>query len=238
MDANINIKYSQFLNITKDILTEQQCKEIFMRACKFRPTRILIKAPKVKIVQVEKVLRHSNEELFNNLLSAARLDKGHKFIDIRNFDPEWNMLVNISADAEEFCKLFNFTDSQGYQVFITSGLKIMGKNYRLQGFRYYKEKIFREQESKDAASNDPDPSMTNTVYNYFIRHYKIKDNSAYKSLNIANFVYICDRIRERGISWKKYMDCQFEWFDSFNKIPEPAYLHTEDAFNRTLKINR
>lgn len=234
--ANMNILFDQFVSISKGLLTEDQCIELFSRAAKFRPNRILIKAPKAKALQVSNVLRPCNEELFNMILSAIRMEANHRFLPLTPADSEWKTLIAIAADAEDFCKLYNFAPTQGYTEYIKCGIKLMGKVYGLSKFKYHKEKIFAVRERKEVVSSDPDSELTAKVYRTYLRFSGIKHNSRFYDENVVHFVYICDRIRETGIRYDRYIEAQFEYWKGFNKTPEPSWLHTDEAVKRTYKI--
>ena len=234
--ASINLLFDQFVSITSGMLTEDQCKEVFLRASRFRPTRILIKANKVKSTQISQVLRPCNEQLFNNILSALRLEAHHRFMPLVPADSEWKMMMAIAADAEDYCTLFQFSQTQGYTEYIKAGMKMMGKLYSLSKFKYYKEKIFSLREKMETVSNDPDPELTAKVYKTYLRMSGIKHNEKFYAENVAHLVYICDRIRETGIRYDRYVEAQFEYWKGFNKVPEVSWLHTDEAVKRTFKI--
>jgi hypothetical protein len=238
-EASINIKYSQFVQCTQDILTEAQVKDIFRRASKYRPCRVMLKTQSAeKKIKVEAVLRPCDEVLFNNILSSRRLAADHKFIVMGKHDSDWSFMMTIAADAHEFSDLYAFTPAQGYLVYIDTGMKLMGKQYSLSKFKYYKTKIFDLQQQKVVVANDPDPALTDKVYKYFIRLSNIRDTNAYKSKYVANMVYICDCIRESGVRYDKYLEAQFEFWKGFNKFPEPSWCHTRDAIDRVLKLKK
>ncbi len=237
-EASINIKFSQFLICTQDFLSPEQCKEIFRRAAKYKPARVLVKPAKVNAEKVRKVMRNCDEELFNNILSSRRLQENHRFVILHKHDPDWTTLINIAADAQEFSELYGYTAAQGYLVYINYGLHLMGKKYGLSKFSYYKNRIFDLQQEKFAITNDPDPSMTEKVYNYFIRQAGIRNNAGYKTKYLPTMVYICDAIRESGVRYDKYLELQFEYWRGFNKTPEPSWCHTREAIDRVLKIKK
>ncbi len=238
-EASINLRFSQFMECSRDFITEAQAWTIFKRATAYSPSRVLITNPKTALrTHIEKLLRPCDADLFNGMLTSERIVQNHKFLVISRHDSEWAMINEIAADAQEFTDHFGFVPSQGYQTYAKYGMHLMGKAYSLSKFKYYKNKIFDMQAAKELIHNDPDPQMTEKVYKYFLRLANIRDNSAYKNKYVTNFIYICDAIREVEIRYDKYIEVQFEYWKGFNKMPEPSWMHTREAIDRTLKLKK
>jgi len=237
-NPKLNISLKNFLQISADILTEQQAIELFKRACKFKPEVFIFKTTKKNQEKIEKILRPNNVSLFNATLTQERLHKKHIFSVIHNSDSEWATLNEIASDALEFCKLYDFEESQGYSYYIKKGLSFMGNKYALNKFKYYKSKIYEAYNQVQVLSNDPDPNLTDNIYKLFCRVYNIRPNQLYRDKHIVDFVYIADRVRESNIKYDKYLECQIEFYKNINKIPEPSYFHTQEALERTYKLKR
>lgn len=233
-EANINIKYSDFLSCSLDMLTETQVKIIFKRAAKYNPVRLNLTLTPTNRKKVVAVLRPHDLHLFNSLLTMHRQALKHRFSLITEFDSEWKTLGHIAADADEFSRLFDFTIQQGYGIYIELGIKYMGKSYALSKFKYYKTRIFSHQESLEIISKDPDPELTIKVYNYYLRNLGIKHNDAFHKAQIVNFIHICDILREHKIRYDKYMDLNLSFYKKLNTIPEPKVLHSIGAIERSL----
>jgi hypothetical protein len=235
-DPSINITFSKFLEISKDMLTEAQSEILFKRATKFQPTRVLIKSTKSKIAKIQTLTRDSDPELFNRILTSKRSQLQHKFLPIAKDGYEWSSICEFAADAEEYSILFDRGRNQGYIEYIEIGLKFIGKLYSLSKFKYYKSKIFELRSQKDVVINDPDTALTQSVYKYYCRRANIKDSADFYAVHAHNFVYTAQRITERGISYYKYLDAIFENYKAFGKVPEPTQLHTLNSYNLTLSI--
>ena len=236
--ASISIKFDDFCLIARDMLTEAQCKELFLRACKIPPVRVSLLTKTVNRKQVIKTLRSGDAGLFNKILTGVRLGLNHKFTPIDTHSNEWTQILQYSADADDFCETFGFGKDQGYKVYIEKCLKFMSNPYRLSKFSYYKDKIFASQQSLEDINKDQNKELTEKLYRLYLRLVNIRHNDAFYRKHHADFVYTADRCLKSKVKPDRYLEIQFNFFKNFGKVPEPSWLHTNEAFERTFKDKR
>ena len=237
-NPKLNISLSDFLEVTADILTQDAAKEIFKRASRLKPAVFLLKTSGPKADRVRKVLRKSDVDLFNQLLTQQRMIIGHQFMTIQHFDSDFATLKEVAADADEFCTLYGMNLLDGYSYYIREGINLMGKAYGLSKFKYYKSKLFDRKNREIKKLNDPDPDTTEKLYRSFLRVYNIKHTSEYYNSNIVDFIYITEVCRELEVRYDKYLTLQVDYFKNINKVPEPSWLHADAARERALKLKR
>lgn len=234
----LNINKSDFLQVTQDLLTPAQVDMVFKRACNLKPAVFMYKTTKVQSDKVRKVLRTSNTELFNTLLTNTRLTLGHKFSPIHSFDSAYTLLSEIAADASDFADVHGIEEYEAYLIYINKGLSFMGKSYGLSKFKYYKEKIYNSYDNELTIKGDDDPYTTEAIYKTFCRLYNIRPNVNYWNKVRVDMIKIKQRASEANMKPSKYLNIQADFYTSINKIPEPSYFHTQEAFERTFKNNR
>lgn len=237
-DPKLNINLSAFLEITSDLISKDMALTIFKRSSKVKPAVFLVKASGAKAERVRKVLRKSDVDLFNQLLTQQRLLEKHNFMPIQHFDSDFSMLKEIAADADDFCTLYGIELADGYSYYIREGIKMMSKTYSLSKFKYYKNRLFERKNREIKKQNDPDPDTTDRLYKSFCRVYNIRHSTEYHDSTIVDFIYIAEVCRELGVRYDKYLTLQVDYFTSINKVPEPSWLHSDLAKERALKLKR
>lgn len=237
-DPKLNINLTQFLEISSDMISRDVAITIFKRASKLQPAVFLLKNGGAKADRVRKVLRKSDVDLFNKLLTQQRFVLQHNFMPIQHFDSDFATLKEIAADADEFCTLYDIDLLDGYAYYIREGINMMGKAYGISKFKYYKSKIFERKNREIKKHNDPDPDTTERLYKGFCRVYNIKHSAEYYNNTIVDFIYIAEVCRELDVRYDKYLALQVEHFKQINKVPEPSWLHAEAARERALKLKR
>ena len=179
---------------------------------------------------------NSNVELFNRLLMASRSALGHKFArPILRGDRNYFVLCDIATDAQEFVRLFELDMSVGFTIYIKSGLKMMGRNYRLNRFASLKNKLFDTYEKEILATNNEHEPLTYAITHYYSN--KCGLTSEDELLSIAefymhDFILTAYLIAEKNADFKEWIDAQFVGFEFLEKAPEPHQLHTEGAIKR------
>lgn len=223
---SINLLLPQFEAVAGDMLTKEQIAEIFSRAAKFRPSRILIKTPKTTVAKVEAVLRPGNPILFSQLLYEQRIKAGHNCMVMTEHDPAWKTLVNIAADAEEYCTVFNIAQPEGYLEYVKEALRACGKPFMLNKVRYHKKTVFEKKERKSIIQSDPKPASTKALYEEFIKFFKLRHTDIYWQAQHANFVLLAAVIRENSLHWRKFIE--FAADTHTGRVPEPSWLLQEE----------
>jgi hypothetical protein len=232
---SLNISFKDFKEITEGMLTEEQVISIFKQAAQLPPFRLTLPKTNAGVrKKVEKALRANDPMLFNKMLTAHRVDKGHKFIPIIKGDNQWNTLCDIAADCQEFADLFNLTQMDAYQKYISIGIAKMNKKYTLNKFKYYKDQIFDYWNKVEVASNDKTPEMTKKCFKYFISRTGLRETDDLWKLYQLDFIYLVQVLTEHSYKYHTFIDAQIDHFKGFKRVPEPSHLWSEEAIKRYL----
>ena len=184
---------------------------------------------------------HNDEyvQLSNKTLHDVRIDLKHRYVkQILLNDKEYGMLTDIASDAKSFSELFELDYSEGFTIYIQTGLKLIGKNYGLNKFKTYKEKIFTINERNFVTNNDDDQDMTFEIANYYYHKCGFKNDvdvlAQMWELYGHDFVHARLDIVENEANFKTWINAQFEGFKFLKKLPEPYQLHGQEATKRYL----
>lgn len=176
-------------------------------------------------------------EVFNRLLSAIRQEQGHKHIQaIYKADINYVLLKEVAKLAYDFGEKFNIVPREtGYKEFIVFGLKLMGRKYGLNKFKYHVEKIYAAKEAQIAVNGDVDEQGTkqfyevwfNTMHKYCGRTIDLDSDE-----KLANMVYGRQEADEKGAHYVDWIEAQFNQLAFLNAIPELSQLYGENAKSR------
>lgn len=184
-----------------------------------------------------KININDSVDLFNRTLEAERYVGGHKAVkQIFKTDKSYNLLVDISKDADDFCRVFDLDISEGFVIYCKYGLRVIGRNYSLNKFKTYKDKIFQSFERFQLMDNSPNIDFAIDCCNYYLDKVGITEES--QLVNVWNnfghdFIYLADQIID-SYDFVRWIDSQFESVAYLNIVPEPYQLHGEEAMKRYL----
>jgi len=233
-DPSVNIKMSDLLRIVQQIGWTgtpegdiSKVNEIFRLSQDCRINRNFITTDKKTKTKIDNALRNTTWDKFQYYLLSKRQEAGHKYI--RPIDPtskQWSILIDVSNDAEEFANLYQISIDEACQRYIEIGLNLIGKNYRLSKFKYYKNKIFDRYRDAKLVMDDPYPQKTKEIYEYYMNKVNVE-----LDFNV-NYVHASEQCMENGGDVKAWVDAQFDGLQFLGAIPEPYQLHGEGALGR------
>lgn len=243
MNPSIHITKSNFKKLLSDCgikLSDSKIDMFFQKSINYNiKNRYLILSNKQAII--EKLLkthkRDSNgAELFNGILTSVRRDKGHKFVrHITKDDRQYAMLKEINLIAIEFCETFDLDHRPGFTDFVKYGLDIIGRNYAINKFKYYKDKIFKYKEVELLIGTDSDKYLTSQIYSYYAEKVEKETGTEYKVSTIedyADLVYTRQCITDNNADYRSWIDAQFDKLAFVEVVPNLYQLHGEKAIKR------
>lgn len=248
MNPSMHITKSSFKQLLKDCsvkLTDSKIDLIFSKSINYNiKNRYIISSNKQSII--EKLLKtHKRDcqgvELFNNVLSSVRKAENHSYVRFIGKDsPQYSILKEINLIAIEFCEVFDLPQRQGFTEFVKYGLKIIGKNYALNKFKYYKDKIFKYKEVELLVGSDSDKYLTSQIYSYYSERVE-KETSVNFEVNTideyADFIYTRQSIMDCNADYRLWIDSQFDQLSFLEVVPTTSQLHGENALKRYKKSN-
>lgn len=231
-DPAIHIRFSDFLKIYKSIDHTQDAEDIvdefFIKALPYRLKGRQVLNLKKKSLEALKRVQKTDDEFIENflvILYDERVVAQHKYIKtINKKSSEYVTAAEIAANAQEFIQLFNLGEDDGMRQYCRIGIKMMGKKYGLNKFKYYNARIFSEFEQALELKQDSNSKLTKEIYKY----YKGKVGLS-KIEFTSDFVYCRQVIEEEKANVSDFIDAQFEGLSVFGAVPEPYQLHTENS---------
>lgn len=190
------------------------------------------------VISNQKININNNTELFNRILEAERYVAGHRSVkQIFKLDKSYSLLVDISKDADDFCRVFELNTNEGFIIYAKTGLKIIGRNYSINKFKTYKDKIFQNYERFYLMENSENIDLAISSCNYYLEKVGIEDESTL--VNVWNnfghdFVYLADQLVANNHDYITWIDSQFSALAYLKILPEPYQLHGEEAMKRYL----
>lgn len=175
-----------------------------------------------------------NVELFNRLVCSQRSVPTRTVI---SGDKRYLMIADICKDAVEFVNHFELSTEEGFKEYVEIGLKKIGKNYRLNKFKTYKEYIFDTYERYQVIKSDDDKQVTADIANIYLEYAEINDDTQRQSIYktyIHDFIYAKQQADENKANHRVWIKSQFDGLKYLEVVPNPYQLHGEEAQKRYL----
>lgn len=178
---------------------------------------------------------------FNRLLTAQRIEIGHKHITpIRQGGRDFMLLKEITQMACDFCHACGFESiHDGCKAYIHLGLEKMryANMYGLSKFKYYDAAIYKAYESYDMIQNDPKPNRTRKFHDCYamllMEYAAIERDLRSNCEDYVCFVYARLEADKVGADVEDWLRAQFEELNRIaNVIPSPNQLFSENALKR------
>lgn len=238
-DPSIHIKKSDLFKVFQTLKIEMDIPE-FMKECNKYTiyNRQVLQVSK----QEEKQLQHFKEyatphvKTFNYHLEKERRRRKHRVRRIHKTSKQYPTLVKISANANQFCELFNINKDKGFKLYINRALDIMPK-YTLNRFIYYHDKIITWYEDLEFMKKHPLQALATDIKDYY------KERTGLTTVVSEVPFYMCAEIvDELNCNYTDYVDAQFDGMEWLGVFPTPTQLTTDKAKERyqnsLLKTNK
>lgn len=211
---------------------------LFKNVQKYSERHVLIVTNKI----FDKVTTFSdNESLFNRILVEERTNLNHRTIKLINKgDIYYNLLIDITSNAEEFCNVFNLELFEGFRHYVKIGLELIGRNYGFNKFKTYNQKIFDTYDRYSLVEQDENKELTYNIFRYYTSVLGIIDADLNKLFKLYghDFVYTRIDIEDNNAEYKQWIDAQISYFKSMRLVPMSYQLHGYEALKRYLSTAR
>ena len=116
----------------------------------------------------------------------------------------------------------------------------MGRNYGLQKFKFYHEKIKDSYRSKDVIFNDTNPDKSRAIQELYSEIAAKVLNNAFpeikEDIKRVHFVYARQDADMMKADYRHWVTAQFDAFAFMNMLPDLGALHGEEAKSRYTKF--
>lgn len=184
-------------------------------------------------------------EQFNMLLTSMRMEAGSKRIpNIIKGTAEWTMLREVTSMAIEFANAFSYAViADGVREYIRIGLKMMGKRYGLNKFKYYNSKIYEQKESHAVLDDDKDPEGSKAFWQCWLNAMEVYAGTTLDILIPEKFVHMIygrEEADRMEADYEDWVTAQFEGLAFVEAIPELSQFYGDNACLRyeKYKLNR
>lgn len=231
-DPFILINKSNFIEVLKKSIPNvsmETINSICVDCMELCPT---IKVSYDVIVSTTKAIESENYNLFNSLLTTIlQRDYNPKATPIKIQDSAFQLLKEISILADDFCIQAGLTTREGYIEYIEQGLRLMGKNYALNKFKYYNAKILQVYNESVEIKYDSNKVLTHKIKDFYESAYGIKTTDG----DIIHFVRTADLITKNCIDPKNYLEVVLSRFGYMGGLTEPIQLYSQSSYEYYLK---
>lgn len=215
-------------------------KHLFTHSKNYNANNRSILVSNNKIEQkVKNILSSSSNDCktLAHLIYLMRIRMKHMGVqEIKATSRDWDSVKKVTANALEFCKVFNFDDKKsGFLKYLEIGNSKMAK-FSLQKYLSMNEAIFTTHESNELIKHDKYPALTKDICNaYNSRILNITGIGTDYSKNPEKYVCFCKVALyciEHKIHYKNYIESQFSGLGFKDSYPDPLQLIGDKAIDR------
>lgn len=195
-----------------------------------------LKAPARKKLKKTVSAIEGNISNFQRKLIEYRTLVNHRMVkEIKVTDSSYTSLKEIAGIASEFCKDFKLEENTGYTDFIKRGIKLMGRKYALNKFKYYKDKIYEQYENTLLLKEDADRNNTRKVYSLWKKiseEYSGISQDLCTDDDLVNMLFARQEADDLQAEYEPYLRSQFEGLAFLEVLPSLGALYGVNARSR------
>lgn len=177
--------------------------------------------------------------LMAKIIHAIRISMKHRGVQMYNQDSrEWGMVKEITSNAIDFANEFGLSKKEGFTEYIKIAVSKM-QRFSIQKVPRMYESIMANYEATTLIREDDKPKITKSIHDGYIQKIARKvgfvekyDNNPEKYVCFYKARLIADEI---GVSYRDYIEAQFEGFSYRDGIPDPVQLLGDGAKKRLMK---
>lgn len=248
-DPSIHISKTVFKNILKDIgINSFPVEEFFVRAKQksLNSRIILVKSSKnKKKVKNIALATTGDANLAADIFYSVQISM--KFKGVRKIEESqprlWSSCKRLADICNIFCEDFKLDTRAGYIEYIKIGLNLLkNRNHKsyLNSLINMAEEITKVYQSKSELLEDTNPRFTEEIHDYYCKTIAdrtgIRVNYKDQASMYSYFKKLADKCHEESLSYKNWIDAQFEGLAWCNGLPEPQNLVNDKANNYYLKF--
>lgn len=234
----VNLKATTLEQLAEAIFVKSQPYQIRDRYKDILQLKSKTKQKVQKSQNSDAQLENGDVEIFQRRLTAERMKRNPygKVRPILKDNIQYGQLKEIAVQAVNFSQHFDFKEVQiGMQIYIELGLDSMGKQYSLNKFKTYDEKIYQKYQSLNDLKADTRPE--DTVLFYLVWQEVMKQYTQIESFEdlqkipskFVHFLYARQQAEENEAEYDDWLYSQFEGMAFMSIIPEIYQLHGEGA---------
>jgi len=250
-DPSIHIRESQLNLVLQDVLGVENFGEKELKGL----AKLIVEKSK-KFSQVNRSMVITNERMERKAKSILKADKSDAYLmakiihAVRNKarhrgvrlltqeSREWSIIKEITAQALDFANAFGISKKEGFNIYITKAMQKMQK-FSLNKIPNMYEGISNSYEADTIIKKDDKPKATRSIHDYYVQKIAKKTGLAETYLENPE-KYVCfykTRLiaEEIGVTYKDYLESQFEGFSYRDGIPDPVQLIGDNAKKRLSK---
>lgn len=201
--------------------------------------RSIVQAPKAAAQRKAKVAAAevplTTKEIVN-IIHTERVAAGHRMMaPIHEGDSSWTLATMVARDAYEFAKAYEYSPlSVGYRAYVAAGIKLMGRTYALNKFRYMQERIYTAVGTEILVDRDPNPEATREMAAHYIAMAGDHSDAVVKltKRDMADMIHARTDARICGADYEGWIAAQFDGLAFCGAVPRPTQLHGDTAMRR------
>lgn len=170
------------------------------------------------------------------ILNAERVKHNHRTIaPIRQGDSAWTMLIEVARDAYEFAEQFDIVPRErGYHWYVDMGLRLIGKNYGINKFKYHKETIYARKGVELLIEQDPDKGATALFQATWEKIHSKHSSAVIKlgDMDRVHFIYGRVEAAKQKAAFAAWIQAQFDQLAFLNALPLLSQLYGDNAIKR------
>lgn len=235
-DPSIHIRRSHLVEIMESLeIDTSKVNTIMEKALKYsiRNRSIVVGNYKTrKSVERTSAVDINIVEDFNRTYDAIIKSKGIKAITVKKTDPAYLTMKEIAKQAYDFCQMFELAQSEGFRIYIETGIELLERKFSLYRLKSYADRIVSSYQNALVVTQDENKEGTKKAYESWQRalqkHFGqiIEINTTDK---YVNFVYARQDADLMDADYFDWMDAQFQKWSFVGIIPELSQLHGENA---------
>lgn len=164
---------------------------------------------------------------------------------IKQTDPQWGQIKELTNTINEFCNQFDLPKRRGYIEFITWGVKLFMSTKRpnfsflIKWFNEKADWIVNEYTSSIEISQDKQPIDTTIIHDLYCNRVSSMTgiNTFYRMSDpqYVHFLRAKEDALKHNVDYEIYIEAQFEALAFCNGVPKPEDLYGDKARERLVR---
>ena len=158
---------------------------------------------------------------------------------INEHHSDWKYVKNAVKNLIEFCEQYNYDPHEMIDDFIELAHKVMGKQFSLHKFSYYRTRMLDYYHELYVIQNDPNKEETLRMMSFYLKLVnqmtRINLDDLKKRSVYYHFVLGSAEALKNNADVTDWVQAQFDAIAWADEIPEPSMMHNDRAVERYRK---
>jgi hypothetical protein len=245
-DPSVHVTESVLLSIMPDVLkctSPEDAVKLIFRLTKGKALikRSLVSSNAKTKKKIQKLVDSSDANVRQfqaQLLNYRKIINHNHAKQIMVGDSDYGLLREVALMADEFIADFCLPQVTGYIEFIKRGIALMGRQYAIGKFKYYRSKIYEQFENSQIIKADTNKKGSTAFYNTWQDLMLEYTGTSYELTTDEEKVHMVfgrQEADEIGADYYTYLKSQFEGLAFMNVVPEFGALYGVKAKSRYRK---